>query len=115
MEKTFTSLLREIEVPMKKRFTLPIWLRNTFAFLSIIGPGIITASADNDAPGIATYSVAGSKYGYSFIWIILVITIGEVIIQEMAARMGAVTGKGAADLIRERLASRRLRLPCFAY
>ncbi len=87
---------------MKKRFTLPIWLRNTFAFLSIIGPGIITASADNDAPGIATYSVAGSKYGYSFIWIILLITIGEVIVQEMAARMGAVTGKGAADLIRER-------------
>ena len=54
MEKTLTPLLREIEVPMKKRFTLPIWLRNTFAFLSIIGPGIITASADNDAPGIAT-------------------------------------------------------------
>ena len=52
---------------MKKRFTLPIWLRNTFAFLSIIGPGIITASADNDAPGIATYSVAGFNYGFIFI------------------------------------------------
>lgn len=69
---------------------------------TILGPGLITASADNDAPGIATYSVAGSKYGYSFIWLILVITIGEVVVQEMAARMGAVTGKGAADLIRER-------------
>jgi Mn2+/Fe2+ NRAMP family transporter len=76
MEKTLTPLLREIEVPMRKRFTLPIWLRNTFAFLSIIGPGIITASADNDAPGIATYSVAGSKYGYSFIWRIFIENFG---------------------------------------
>lgn len=87
---------------MKKRFTLPVWLRNVFIFFSIIGPGLITASADNDAPGIATYSVSGSKYGYSFVWIILLITVGEVIVQEMAARMGAVTSKGTADLIRER-------------
>lgn len=70
--------------------------------LSILGPGLITASADNDAPGIATYSVAGATYGYKLIWVILVITIGEVVILEMAARMGAVTGKGTADLIRER-------------
>ena len=69
---------------------------------TILGPGLITASADNDAPGIATYSVAGSRYGYSFLWLIVVITIGEVVVQEMAARMGAVTGKGTADLIRER-------------
>ena len=91
---------------MKKRFTLPVWLRNVFVFFTIIGPGLITASADNDAPGIATYSVSGSKYGYSFVWIILLITIGEVVVQEMAARMGAVTGKGAADLIRERFGVR---------
>ena len=63
---------------------------------------MITASADNDAPGIATYSVAGSTYGYSLLWLIVVITIGEVVILEMAARMGTVTGKGTADLIRER-------------
>lgn len=80
----------------------PLWLNKIIFMLTILGPGLITASADNDAPGIATYSVAGSTYGYNLIWIILVITIGEVVIQEMAARMGAVTGKGTADLIRER-------------
>jgi Mn2+/Fe2+ NRAMP family transporter len=63
---------------------------------------LITASADNDAPGIATYSMAGSTYGYQFLSIILIVTIGEIVIQEMAARMGVVTGKGTADLIRER-------------
>jgi len=71
-------------------------------FLMVIGPGFITASADNDAPGIATYSMAGSRYGYSFLWLILIVTLGEVIVQEMAARLGAITGKGTADLIRER-------------
>ena len=87
---------------MKKKVMLPIWLRKLMIIFTILGPGLITASADNDAPGIATYSVAGSRYGYSFLWLIVVITIGEVVVQEMAARMGAVTGKGTADLIRER-------------
>lgn len=87
---------------MKKQLKLPAWLRKIGLIFAILGPGLITASADNDAPGIATYSMAGSKYGYSFIWIILLITVGEVIVQETAARMGAVTGKGTADLIRER-------------
>ena len=77
-------------------------MKNFLLFLSVLGPGLITASADNDAPGIATYSMVGSTYGYNFLWLILVITIGEVVILEMAARMGAVTGKGAADLIREK-------------
>lgn len=86
----------------KQNLKLPLWLRKIGLIFTILGPGLITASADNDAPGIATYSSAGSTYGYSFIWIIIVITIGEVVIQEMAARMGAVTGKGTADLIRER-------------
>ena len=85
-----------------KKLNLPIWLKKTLLFLSILGPGLITASADNDAPGIATYSMVGSTYGYSFLWLILVITVGEVVILEMAARMGAVTGKGTADLIREK-------------
>jgi len=70
--------------------------------LAVLGPGLITASADNDAPGIATYSMAGSTYGYRFLWLLLLITVGEVVVQETAARMGAVTGKGTADLIRER-------------
>ncbi len=71
-------------------------------YLAVLGPGLITASADNDAPGIATYSMAGSHYGYRFLWLIVVVTFGEVVIQEMAARLGAVTGKGTADLIREK-------------
>ncbi len=95
----------------KKTMRLPAGLQRLFLYLSILGPGLITASADNDAPGIATYSMAGSKYGYRFLWIILFITFGEVIVQEMAARMGAVTGKGAADLIRERFG---VRITAFA-
>ena len=75
--------------------------QRVFFCLALIGPGLITASADNDAPGIATYSMAGSTYGYAFLWMILVVTVGEVVVQEMAARMGATTGKGLADLIRE--------------
>jgi len=87
---------------MKKKLKLPIWMKRIGLYLAVLGPGLITASADNDAPGIATYSMVGSKYGYQFLFIIVIITIGEVIVQEMAARMGAVTGKGTADLIRER-------------
>jgi Mn2+/Fe2+ NRAMP family transporter len=85
-----------------KKIKLPIWLKNVLLLLSVLGPGLITASADNDAPGIATYSMVGSTYGYNFLWLILVITVGEVVILEMVSRMGAVTGKGAADLIREK-------------
>ncbi len=96
---------------MKRNLRIPAWLRRVFFYLSILGPGMITASADNDAPGIATYSMAGSTYGYRFLWLIVIITIGEVIVQEMAARMGAVTGKGTADLIRERFG---VRITAFA-
>lgn len=81
---------------------VPAWMKRIGIYLAVLGPGLITASADNDAPGIATYSMAGSTYGYQFLSIILIVTIGEIIIQEMAARMGVVTGKGTADLIRER-------------
>ena len=80
--------------------------RRLVFFLSIMGPGLITASADNDASGIATYSMAGSFYGYGFLWAIIWVTVGEVVTQEMAARMGAVTGKGLTDLIRERFGVR---------
>ena len=91
---------------MKRFLKAPAWLQRILFYLSILGPGLITASADNDAPGIATYSMAGSMYGYSFLWLVVVITVGEIVIQEMAARMGAVTGKGTADLIRERFGVR---------
>ncbi len=81
-------------------------LRRIWFFLAILGPGLITANAGNDAPGIATYSMAGSTYGYHLLWLLAVMAVGLVIVQEMAARMGAVTGKGTADLIRERFGVR---------
>ncbi len=70
-------------------------------FLGILGPGIITANVDNDAGGITTYSIAGAHYGYSLLWTLIPITIALFVVQEMCARMGVVTGKGLADLIRE--------------
>ncbi len=70
-------------------------------FLAILGPGIITGSVDNDAGGITTYSVAAAVYGYNLIWTLIPSFIVLVVIQEMNARMGIVTGKGLADLIRE--------------
>jgi NRAMP (natural resistance-associated macrophage protein)-like metal ion transporter len=70
-------------------------------FLSVMGPGIITANVDNDASGIATYSVAGARFGYALLWILIPTTVALVVIQEMVARMGVVTGKGLSDLIRE--------------
>jgi Mn2+/Fe2+ NRAMP family transporter len=69
---------------------------------SVIGPGIITANVDNDAGGIATYSQAGADFGYSLLWTLIPITFALILVQEMTARMGVVTGKGLSDLIRER-------------
>ena len=79
--------------------TLPI-------MLAILGPGIITGNVDNDAGGITTYSVIGARFGYSMLWMLLLITFTLAMIQEMSARMGVVTGKGLADLIRERFGIR---------
>jgi NRAMP (natural resistance-associated macrophage protein)-like metal ion transporter len=76
------------------------------AYLALLGPGIIAANAGNDASGIATYSSVGAKYGYTLIWILIPILISLAIVQEMCARMGAVTGKGLADLIREQFGVR---------
>jgi hypothetical protein len=69
--------------------------------MAVLGPGIITANVDNDAGGIYTYSVAGAKYGFSLLWTLIPITVALIIVQEMVGRMGVVTGKGLADLIRE--------------
>ena len=74
-------------------------------FLGVLGPGIITANVDNDAGGITTYSIAGAHFGYSLLWTLIPITIALFVVQEMCARMGVVTGKGLADLIRESLRS----------
>jgi NRAMP (natural resistance-associated macrophage protein)-like metal ion transporter len=76
--------------------------RRFWIFLVILGPGIITANVDNDAGGITTYSVAGATLGYKLLWTIIPLTLALIVVQEMCARMGAVTGKGLADLIRER-------------
>ncbi|HEX3031810.1 MAG TPA: Nramp family divalent metal transporter [Bacillota bacterium] len=78
------------------------WARNIFMFLAVLGPGIITANVDNDAGGITTYSVAGASFGYKMLWMFIPMTLALIVVQEMSARMGAVTGKGLADLIRER-------------
>jgi NRAMP (natural resistance-associated macrophage protein)-like metal ion transporter len=75
--------------------------RNIILFLAILGPGIITGSVDNDAGGITTYSVAGALYGYNLLWTMIPAFIVLFVVQEMNARMGIVTGKGLADLIRE--------------
>lgn len=77
------------------------WIGSLLIFLSVLGPGIITGSVDNDAGGITTYSVAGATYGYNLLWSLIPCLIVLVVVQEMNARMGIVTGKGLADLIRE--------------
>jgi NRAMP (natural resistance-associated macrophage protein)-like metal ion transporter len=77
-----------------------LW-RKIVLFVSVMGPGIITANIDNDASGITTYSVAGARFGYALLWTLIPTTIALVVIQEMVARMGTVTGKGLSDLIRE--------------
>lgn len=80
---------------------LKVWRYRILFFLAALGPGFITANVDNDAGGIFTYSQAGAQYGYSLLWTMIPITIALIVVQEMCARMGAVTGKGLSDLIRE--------------
>ncbi len=80
---------------------LKTWRGRIAILLAVIGPGFITANVDNDAGGIFTYSQAGAQFGYSLLWTMIPITIALVVVQEMASRMGAVTGKGLSDLIRE--------------
>jgi Mn2+/Fe2+ NRAMP family transporter len=82
------------------------WRKRLLIYLAILGPGMITANAGNDAGGIATFASVGAEFGYSLLWILIPITISLGIVQEMCARMGAVTGKGLADLIRERFGVR---------
>lgn len=77
------------------------WKTRTLLVLAVIGPGFITANVDNDAGGIYTYSLAGAQFGYTLLWSLIPITLALIVIQEMSARMGAVTGKGLSDLIRE--------------
>ena len=96
--------------PKKQRFLdafsgKGFW-RSLGIFLALIGPGIITSNVDNDAGGITTYSLAGAQYGLSLLWTLIPITVALIIIQEMCARMGVISGKGLSDLIRERFGAK---------
>src|ERR1051325_5760798 len=97
-------LLRRGARGVRRTFARP--RRGLIAYLAILGPGMIAANAGNDAGGIATYSTVGADHGYTLLWVLIPITISLGIVQEMCARMGAVTGKGLADLIRERFGVR---------
>jgi Mn2+/Fe2+ NRAMP family transporter len=77
------------------------WRIRILLFMAVLGPGFITANVDNDSGGILTYSQAGAQYGYTLLWTMIPITIALIVVQEMCARMGVVTGKGLSDLIRE--------------
>ncbi len=96
-----------INLPLQEEW-LPVKLKRfrrfraqLLVFLAVVGPGIITANVDNDAGGIIVYSQAGARFGYSLLWTLIPITVALIVVQEMVARMGVVTGKGLADLIRE--------------
>ena len=91
--------LREFRRWRKNRFA---GMARPLAFLGFLGPGLIAANAGNDAGGIATYSTVGAQYGYSLLWMMVIVTVSMGVVQEMCARMGAATGKGLSDLIRER-------------
>ncbi len=86
---------------VRRRSPFALITARLIAFLAVLGPGFITANVDNDPGGILTYSQAGAKYGYQLLWTLIPTTIALIVVQEMAARMGAVTGKGLSDLIRE--------------
>src|SRR6202522_1003692 len=77
------------------------WRTRLILIFAVLGPGFITANVDNDAGGILTYSAAGAQFGYTLLWTMIPITLALIVVQEMCARMGAVTGKGLSDLIRE--------------
>jgi Mn2+/Fe2+ NRAMP family transporter len=82
------------------------WKTRILLFFAVVGPGFITANVDNDAGGIWTYSSAGAQFGHKLLWTMIPITLALIVVQEMTARMGAVTGKGLSDLIREQFGLR---------
>ncbi|HZS56742.1 MAG TPA: Nramp family divalent metal transporter [Bryobacteraceae bacterium] len=90
-----------IQTALRRKPLFALISTRLFAFLAVLGPGFITANVDNDPGGILTYSQAGAQFGYKLLWTLIPTTIALIVVQEMAARMGAVTGKGLSDLIRE--------------
>ncbi|QQS42172.1 MAG: Nramp family divalent metal transporter [Acidobacteriota bacterium] len=91
---------------LRARLRRSLFEYRLFAYLAILGPGIIAANAGNDAGGIATYSSIGAAYGYTLLWAFLPMVVSLIVVQEMCVRMGVVTGQGLADLIRERFGVR---------
>src|ERR1700738_820033 len=100
------DLRRSIRVTIRGRSVRLAGIRHIppglLGWLLILGPGLIATSAGNDAGGIATYSSAGAKYGYDLIWVMVLTTVSLAVVQEMCARLGAATGRGLLDLIREK-------------
>jgi NRAMP (natural resistance-associated macrophage protein)-like metal ion transporter len=90
-----------IQAALRRRSLLVTYMSRIAAFLAVLGPGFVTANVDNDPGGIFVYSQAGAEFGYQLLWTLIPTTIALIVIQEMAARMGAITGKGLSDLIRE--------------
>ena len=105
MEAQARALRRWLPQGWRGRLRGGAWARIA-VIVAVIGPGVITANVDNDAGGITTYSLAGARFGYSLLWTLLPVTLALVVIQEMCARMGVVTGKGLAALIREQFGVR---------
>src|SRR5215472_5830026 len=103
--------------PRRKRQANPLKIVRfrLLAFFAVFGPGFITANVDNDPGGILTYSQAGAKFGYALLWTLIPTTIALIVVQEMAARMGAVTGKGLHDLIREEFGIRATFVVSFVF
>src|SRR5512143_257518 len=94
--------MKKISLPSNRRLVWASWWKKIIILLSVFGPATITAMADNDAGGVATYSLAGSKLGYPILFPLLIITVLLGITQEMGMRLTVISGKGLADLIRER-------------
>lgn len=105
-DPTTTSRLETAEPGPRRR----PFLRRIWPYLAALGPGLLAASAGNDAGGIATYASAGASYGYGLLWAMVIVTVFVGVVQEMSARMGAVTGKGFSDLVRETFSLRATAL-----
>src|SRR5690349_17941968 len=90
-----------LQTALRRRSSIALISSRLVAFFAVLGPGFVTANVDNDPGGILTYSQAGAKFGYQLLWTLIPTTIALIVVQEMAARMGAITGKGLSDLIRE--------------
>ncbi|GHO84052.1 Nramp family divalent metal transporter [Dictyobacter formicarum] len=99
--KHTTPTRKKAELTTRPRRPRPPLLQRVLFYLGIFGPGLIAANAGNDPGGIATYSSMGAQFGYSMLWVMVILTVGMGLVQEMCTRMGVVTGKGLSDLIRE--------------